>query len=134
VSGGREQIIARYLEPTPLPPGVTSREIVCRAIEFDGPARIPFSFIQPFESDFCEMAIVSALLGRRDGAGGRRSGRRGEIYYDEWGVGQEVTGRGWDHAADHPLADLAKLGLLASFSARVMPGARQVPPAERAAW
>jgi hypothetical protein len=110
VSELKEQIIARYLEPTPLPAGTTSRELVRQAIEFDGPPRIPFSFIHPFESDFCEMAVVSALLGRRDGAGGRRSGRRGELYYDEWGVGQEVTGRGWDHATDHPLADLAKLG------------------------
>jgi hypothetical protein len=105
----QEQIIARYLEPTPLPPGTTSQELVRRAIEFDGPPRIPFSFVQPFESDFCEMVVVSALLGRPSGAGGRRSERIGEIYYDEWGVGQEVTGRGWDHAVDHPLADLGKL-------------------------
>jgi len=105
----RERIIAKYLEPTPVPAGVTSRELVRQAIEFDAPARIPYSFMHPFESDFCEMVVIQALLPGRDSGREPRAATRGESYYDEWGVGQEVTGRHWDHAVDPPLGDLEKL-------------------------
>ncbi len=105
----REQIIAKYLEPTPVPAGVTSREIVRKAIEFEAPERIPYSFIRPFESDFCEMAVLGALLGGKGEGRAPSAGSRGDVYYDEWGVGQEITGRGWDHAVKAPLEDLAKL-------------------------
>ena len=96
------------LTPTPTPVGMTSREIVRRAIEFEGPPRVPYSFISPLQSDFFESAVLPALRGRWLS---RRSkdAKLGDIYYDEWGVGQEVTLRGWDHAIDHPLADLGKL-------------------------
>ena len=32
-----------------------SLEIVRKAIEFEAPERIPYSFLHPFESDFCVM-------------------------------------------------------------------------------
>ena len=38
-------LLEDYLELVPTPPGVTSREIVRRAIEFDSPPRIPYSFM-----------------------------------------------------------------------------------------
>ena len=37
------KFLERYLEPQPVPPGLTSREIVRRAIEFEGPSRLPYS-------------------------------------------------------------------------------------------
>lgn len=102
----RNQLIDLYLQPTPLPDGVTSRELVRRAVELDRPARIPYSFFDPLVSDFCEMSVVQALLGD---AGPARPAERGGRYHDEWGVGQEVTGRHWDHVIDPPLADLSLL-------------------------
>jgi hypothetical protein len=100
------KFLEKYLEPQPVPPGMTSREIVRRAIEFDGPPRIPYSFLAPFGSDFFEAIIVRFLL---SGAKALPPREKGAVYYDEWGVGQKVTGRSWDHAIDHPLADLNRL-------------------------
>ena len=100
------KFLEKYLEPQPLPPGLTSREIVRQAIEFDGPSRLPYSFLVPFGSDFFEAIIVRFLL---PGPAVPPPREKGAVYYDEWGVGQKVTGRSWDHAFDHPLADLNKL-------------------------
>jgi hypothetical protein len=97
----------RLLAPTPTPAGVTSREIVRRAIEFDEPPRVPYSFISPLESDFFEAVVLQAVREAPRGEG--RSRELGALYRDEWGVGWEVTTRAWDHAADHPLADLERL-------------------------
>jgi hypothetical protein len=96
------------LQPTPTPDGMTSRELVRQAIEFEGPPRIPYSFIRPMQTDFFESAILPGLRGRW--LSSRNKGAKfGDVYQDEWGVGWEVTLRGWDHAIDHPLADLSKL-------------------------
>ncbi len=100
------KFLEKYLEPQPVPPGLTSREIVKRAIEFDGPPRLPYSLLAPFGSDFFEAIIVRFLL---PGPEARPPREKGAVYYDEWGVGQKVTGRSWDHAFDYPLADLGKL-------------------------
>ena len=92
-----------YLRPVPTPPGVTSREIVRRAIEFDDPPRLPYSFIEPLESDFVELAVL---------AGGNASMPnipKGELAFDEWGVGWRGSGRYWGHADVCPLADLSAL-------------------------
>jgi hypothetical protein len=102
-----EGLMERLLAPTPTPSGMTSREIVRRAIEFDGPPRVPYSFISPLESDFFETVILQAVRGAPGGA--RRSRELGALYRDEWGVGWEVTTRAWDHAVDHPLRDLEGL-------------------------
>lgn len=98
---------------------MTSREIVRKAIEFDNPPRIPYSFITPLASDFFETAAVPRFLELFDpeskGANlwttgkNRKQRVRGEKYYDEWGVGWETTERFWDHAFDHPLQNLQKL-------------------------
>lgn len=100
------EFLEQYLKPQPAPPGMTSREIVRRAIEFDRPPRVPYSFTMPFGSDFFEAIVAQVLL---SGSGSPRPRDKGETYYDAWGVGQKVTGRGWDHAFGHPLSDLAKL-------------------------
>ncbi|MBW2062144.1 MAG: hypothetical protein JRI95_11370 [Deltaproteobacteria bacterium] len=99
-------IIEEYLKPRPTPPGMTNRDMVRQAIEFDDPPRIPYSFVIPFQSDFFEVIVADALL---RGSRWHKPRKKGDVYYDEWGVGQKVTGREWDHAFDNPLQDLSKL-------------------------
>jgi len=99
------QILNEYTRPVPVPAGLTSRDLVARAIRFQDPPRIPYSFIHPLEGDFFEVILADRLSG---GGASNRPPELGAVYYDEWGVGQKVTGRGWDHAFDHPLADLSK--------------------------
>ncbi len=94
-----------YLKPVPTPPGFTSHEIVRRAIEMDDPPRVPYSFIQPLESDFVELAMASVASGEAGMAGIPK----GEMVFDKWGVGQRGTGRHWAHSEVHPLADLSAL-------------------------
>ncbi|MCP3984929.1 MAG: hypothetical protein GY723_11105, partial [bacterium] len=104
-----EGLMTALLAPTAVPGGVTSREIVARAIEFRKPPRVPYSFIMPLETDFFESAILPAVGGLQ-GSGGKPEGIGfGETYRDAWGVLWEVTGRAWDHAVEHPLADLSEL-------------------------
>ncbi len=94
-----------YLKPVLTPPGFTSRDIVRRAIEMDGPPRVPYSFIQPLESDFVELAMAAVA----SGDAGMASVPQGELVFDKWGVGQRSTGRHWAHSEVHPLADLSAL-------------------------
>jgi hypothetical protein len=95
------------LTPVPTPEGTTSREIVRRAIEFDAPPRVPYSFMSPLQTDFFEATWLNVV---REARSGRPSGAElGEVYHDEWGIGWEVTKRHWDHAIDHPLSDLGRL-------------------------
>ncbi len=97
-------LLAAYLRPTPAPEGHTSREIVRRAIEFENPPRIPYSFVNPLESDFFELAVLAP-----SGAAGVRQIPKGEMMFDEWGVGWRGSGRLWGHAEVSPLADLSAL-------------------------
>jgi len=91
-----------YLKQVPTPQGFTSQEIVRRAIEFDSPPRIPYSFVEPLESDFAEMsALTSIFLGSPI--------PKGELRFDEWGIGWRGTGRQVGHADVSPLADLSAL-------------------------
>jgi len=92
-----------YVNPVPTPPGFTSREIVRRAIEFEGPPRIPYSFIQPLESDFVELAAVAP------GDADISRVPKGELVFDDWGVGRRSSGTLWGHAEVHPLQDLSTL-------------------------
>jgi uroporphyrinogen decarboxylase len=96
------ELLATYLRPTPSPTGLTSREIVRKAIEFDNPPRIPYSFVDPLESDFFELAVLA-------GADGVARAAKGEMVFDEWGVGWRGSGRHWGHAEVSPLADLSAL-------------------------
>ena len=96
-------ILQYYAKPVPTPPGFTSHEIVRRAIEFDGPPRIPYSFIQPLESDFTELAAVAS------GDADISSVPVGEMVFDDWGVGRRSSGTLWGHAEVHPLQDLSAL-------------------------
>lgn len=95
--------LQEYLKPVPTPPGVSSRDIVRRAIEFDGPPRIPYSFLEPLESDFVELAAV--IEGRADIS----RVPAGEMVFDEWGVGRRSSGTAWGNAEVHPLHDLSAL-------------------------
>jgi hypothetical protein len=97
--------LPNYLKPQPAPPGVTSREIVRRAIEFDGPPRVPYSFIQPLESDFVELAVVAPGHTDIDIS----HVEKGKLVSDEWGVGRRASGTYWGHAEVHPLQDLSAL-------------------------
>jgi uroporphyrinogen decarboxylase len=99
--------MATVLQPVPTPPGMTSREIVRRAIECDQPPRIPYSFLMPARSDFFELAALEAEVKSRDLHVTSR--RAGDIYRDEWGVRQRTTGYSWDQIVDHPLKDLRDL-------------------------
>ena len=99
------QLLQAYLKPTPAPPGFTSREIVRRAVEFADPPRTPYSFIQPLESDFAELAVILALGDTNN----VRNAPKGEMVFDEWGTGWRASGRAWGHAEVCPLADLSAL-------------------------
>ena len=94
--------LRRYLRPVPTPGSISSLEIVRRAIEFVDPPRVPYSFVEPLESDFAEMSSLIALfLGAPI--------PKGELRFDEWGVGWRGTGRSVGHADVSPLADLSAL-------------------------
>jgi uroporphyrinogen decarboxylase len=95
------QAVRYYLRPVPTPGGYTSREIVRRAIEFDDPPRVPYSFIQPLESDFAEMGAIASAFWSVG------SIPKGELRFDEWGVGWRGSGRSWGHADVTPLSDLS---------------------------
>jgi len=94
----------KLLAPVPTPAGMDSREIVRRAIELECPPRLPYSFVVPLETDFFETVALQHL--REPVGSGRTKGEIGDLYYDEWGVGQEITKHSWDHVVDHPLCDL----------------------------
>lgn len=103
-----EEDLARfqlYVRPVPTPPGFTSYDIVRRAIELDDPPRIPYSFMEPLESDFVELAAVIGATGALN----MYDVPKGEIAFDEWGVGWRSSGRLWGHADVCPLADLSAL-------------------------
>ena len=105
ISPAFNEAVEEYLGKVPSASAMESREVVRRALEFAEPPRIPFSSVVPLSGDFCEVRILELL--RADSSKKKRS--KGDIYYDEWGVGLEVTGREWDQATDHPLKDLQTL-------------------------
>ncbi|MBM5811075.1 MAG: hypothetical protein FJ191_03810 [Gammaproteobacteria bacterium] len=129
-----ERLLRAYLAPTPLPRGSTSRDLVRRALDFDAPARIPYSFWHPLRSDFCELTFVEEMLG----TGPARPREPGRPYRDEWGVGLRVSGGRFDHAVEHPLADLDPAALAAhrfpdpAAPARYAPLERWIAAARRA--
>jgi hypothetical protein len=106
VDATHRRTLLEYLEPVPTPSGTSSRDLVRRAIDFDAPPRIPYSFFRPLHSDFCELVFVEELL--LGAPWGRPRREPGEIYTDEWGVTQKVSGGRWDQVVRHPLADLAE--------------------------
>ena len=103
-----EGLMERLLEPQPAPPGMTSREIVRRAVEFDDPPRFPYSFMVPMKTDFFETGVLEWL--ERGQQKPESTPEIGDHHYDEWGVGWEATNRWWDHSFHHPLQDLGELG------------------------
>jgi len=95
-----------FLQPEPLTAGMTSREVVSKAIEFDNSPRIPFSFVMnPNRTDLITLAIIPP----GEPAEQPQTMEIGSTYVDRWGVTWEVTGRGWNHAIGHPLANLSKI-------------------------
>ncbi len=108
-AAGLEAVMDAMLVPVPTPEGMTSREIVRRAIEFDRPPRVPYSFMRPLLSDFFESAVLPVFGGPQRAVAKPPDAQLGDVYHDEWGVGWEVTTRSWDHAIEFPLADLSAL-------------------------
>ena len=90
------------LKRVPTPKGITSKEIVDKAIEFENPPRIPYTlFFYPTRGDLFDFFFAKWLRSKpkvKDG-----------YYTDEWGVVWEDTGYWWGTAVKHPLADLANL-------------------------
>ena len=94
-----QSMFLEQLRPEPVPEGMTSREIVRRAIEFEDPPRIPYSFqLHPNRSDIMLFGIGDLSLSL-----GATEAEIGSTYVDRWGVTWEVSGRAWDHAIGHPL-------------------------------
>ncbi len=93
----------RELKKMPCPGGMLSRDIVRQAIEFKDPPRIPYSFV------YNPPATDIAFTGSIDQAPTKRKLKFGDRYVDSWGVTWEFSGRAWDHALDHPLADLTRV-------------------------
>ena len=87
----------------PVASGLTSRELVIKAIEFQSPVRIPYSFVDPVESDFFELAELERQL---EGATPRLLG---DVYRDPWGATREASQGLFDRVLDYPLADLSRL-------------------------
>jgi hypothetical protein len=117
----------RQLRRVPTPKGIGSREIVRRAIEFDAPPRIPYYFL--FHPSAADIIIVGPTEAAGGFSGSDRGLSIGETYVDRWGIKHETTGRYWDHAIEHPLADLDRLkhyqvpDLMSSFE-RIRPWLR----------
>lgn len=118
MSEAYETHVRAALQPVPLPPGLTSCDLVRRAVRFEKPPRIPYSFFAPPASDLFETsplscapderrADVRALVGL--GMGSNPGAKTGEEYSDRWGARYKVTGHVWDHAFGHPLSDLDDL-------------------------
>ena len=94
----------RELRKVPCPRGMVSRDIVKRAIDFKDPPRIPYCFV------YHPPATDIAFTGTVDQAPSKKKLLFRDRYVDPWGVTWEFSGRAWDHAVDHPLKDLTKLG------------------------
>lgn len=97
----------RELKRVPTPRGMSSREIVRRAIEFDDPPRIPYYFL--YHPSATDMIVIGPLDAASNASGASRGLKNGETYIDKWGITWETTGHYWDHAVEHPLADLGSL-------------------------
>lgn len=100
-TAAREAWLADALAPAPLPPAVSSRELVQRAVAFEAPPRMPCSLLPPHRGDFFELAELLRVIGPA-----RPKPPHGEPYRDEWGVPRVSTPHSWDPATGHPLADL----------------------------
>jgi uroporphyrinogen decarboxylase len=100
-----DKMIDTYIKPVRSSSDVSSRDLVKRTITFQSPTYIPYSFIEPMESDFCESVAIWVLTGSATG----KKREIGSTYRDEWGVVHKVTGRTWDHAVEHPLQNLKQL-------------------------
>jgi len=91
----------KCLKRESLPKGMTSRELVSRAIEFRDPPRVPYYFMfHPNASDIGYVAPLGTATNQPTKL------RHGQRYTDAWGVTWEVSGRYWDHAVGSPLEDL----------------------------
>ncbi|RLB50065.1 MAG: hypothetical protein DRH23_05210 [Deltaproteobacteria bacterium] len=101
----RESLLDEILRPPPTPAGLTSRDLVRKSIAFDSPARFPYSFVDPVQSDFFETALL-----RWRGYFDRGESLATETrYLDDWNVQREVSSGLFDRTLTHPLRDLSQL-------------------------
>lgn len=91
--------VAPALTPAPTPTGLTSRDLVRRAIAYTRPPRLPYALVNPVRGDFFELAPLERALD----APARRT--PGTAYDDAWGVRREATRHLSDRVLAHPLAD-----------------------------
>lgn len=90
------------LKQIPTPKGITSKEIVVQAIEFENPPRIPYTlFFYPTSGDIFDFFFAKWLQNKPKVKNG--------YYNDKWGVIWKDTGYWWGTAVKHPLADLSNL-------------------------
>lgn len=114
--------LEEMLEALPAPTGMNSREIVCRAIEYRDPPRIPYSFfMNPHASD------LFTLMGGRGPI--EKPAEWGATYEDEWAVTWEVSGRLWDHAVGYPLMARVQSRLVTSKGHYAPAASRSISPA-----
>ena len=99
-------LLAAYLKPVPTPDGFTSREIVRRAIEFDCSAA---RSLQLRRSRWSPTSVSWRSIAAATRAANAQQAPKGEMVFDEWGVGWRGSGRLWGHAEVCPLADLSAL-------------------------
>lgn len=96
--------IYNSLKKVSTPKDISSCEIVKKAIEFKEPPRIPYClFFNPTRGDIFDIGFIGKWL--RPSKPKPKDGS----YFDEWGVKYQISGRWWDTAIEHPLADLSVL-------------------------
>lgn len=97
--------LKQALTPEPLFESVNSRELVCSAIVFNSPERIPYSLINPVRSDFFELAAL--LWRKRHQENSEDDGEK--TYYDEWHIKRQRAKGLFDQVIEYPLSQLEKL-------------------------
>jgi uroporphyrinogen decarboxylase len=86
---------------------ISSRELVCKAINFQSPERIPFSLVNPVRSDFFE--IASLLWWQRERHQRSAKPQRNSVYFDEWHIKRQPSQGLFDQVLTYPLQDLNAL-------------------------
>ncbi len=98
-----ESWLREALSTVPTPAGESSRDLVRQALKMQGPARVPYSFVQPLQSDFFELTELERRLNPINDLA------LGEAYTDAWQVKHEVAKGLFDQIVGHPLKNLEAL-------------------------
>ncbi len=109
-----EQWLNQALEPIATPDNYSSYELVLGAIEHNSPPRIPYSFIEPVQSDFFELEALDwqrRLLHQQTQRqqAQKQDSIKNLSYTDEWGIDYTPAEGLFDYGRSNPLADLSTL-------------------------